>query len=505
MRCIRPPGGRIGRVPDAAPPRPGRQRPGAPIGKLISSLHFAANAHFYDPGIAVGVTERQHEFARALRDSGIRALRFPGGCTVYYYFPESPEASLQLVRTVSYGDFREAGPLSHFVTLEQLATFARQAQIALIYQLPCLFYLDGDTPRAIVQSKLSDRDPSLFDRKRVDEGVAYGLSIVRRLRELQAPVGAWELGNEEFAWCEAADYGEAAEAYAQAIREVDPDAPILVEGMGGTLPAVAPFLREGGLLSQGASLRVHHIFGNWPGSPRPAQNADPAAFVSGDVRFDRWLDVYAEQMSDLGLDSVPVSVSETMVFKHEEGYWDPYAMIGTHAHALLYAWNWMVLLASPEVDIAVFHDLESPYFGMLRYNVGFDRENRHFVWLLQDEEQPELDPKFEDQYVLSPTGCANRLLGELAGEELVTTNLTPSPTVRALASRERIVIVNRSEETIHLRAAFPRATAQALTADSLGACLPGTYRIGRIKTRSWGESTLAAIPPWSVAVVRRHR
>jgi hypothetical protein len=128
----------------AGPPATVRVELGAGTGKVVSDLHFAADVEFYRPGLAAGVGAEREDFARALRDSGIRALRFPGGNAAYWYLPESPTASLSLCPAHARSD--------HFVTLSQLAGFAREAGIRLIYELPCLFYLDGESPRAIVGS-----------------------------------------------------------------------------------------------------------------------------------------------------------------------------------------------------------------------------------------------------------------------------------------------------------------------------------------------------------------
>ncbi|NCQ28266.1 MAG: hypothetical protein GW802_12645, partial [Armatimonadetes bacterium] len=62
--------------------------------------------------------------------------------------------------------------------------------------------------------------------------VAYGMGIVRRLRRLEAPVALWELGNEEFAHCQAADYAKVTAGYVQALRTEDPKTPVTVVAMG---------------------------------------------------------------------------------------------------------------------------------------------------------------------------------------------------------------------------------------------------------------------------------
>jgi hypothetical protein len=477
---------------------------GAPTGKRVSPLHFAANVPFSQPAFAAGVKRRQDDLQRALQDSGVRAIRFPGGADVYFYLPEGRDLTIRLAHAIGDWSIRDDyEPCSHFVALDEMAAFCRRASVQLIYQLPCLFYLDGETARATIPNDLCKNTPELFDRRRVEEGVAHGMTIVRRLREVDAPVAAWELGNEEFAFCTPEDYTEVALAYIRQIRAIDPETPILVEGMGKHYGSLVPALRGAGLLDSHISFRVHYPFGNWPGPPTKERNGDPAALVAGDVRFDRWLDVFLEGCRGIGLERPSVSVSETTVFKFEEGYWDSYAVVGTHAHALLYAWNWMTLLERPEVDSAVLHDLDSPYFGIMRYDVAFDPATRHFSWLGGETPKQDGGPVFAEQYVVSPTGYANRLLSELAGQELVASGLLPTQGFRVLASAKVVVAVNRAGEAVALEVPFADATGEALTADSLGSCLPGEFRISPLPIEGSGGTVRAAIPPWSVAVIRR--
>jgi len=187
--------------------------------------------------------------------------------------------------------------------------------------------------------------------------------------------------------------------------------------------------------------------------------------------------------------------------------WNPHAVVCTHAHGLVYAWNWQDLLAHPLCDIAVYHDLGTPFFGMMRYDAGFDAERKMFVWLKRAKPEQELT-RFPEQYVLSPTGYANQLLSKLIGSRVCsTTGLAPRATQRAIAGRSddgRIVLVavNRSpeEQAIVVRgAAFTQTTT--LTADSLGAALPEQFRL----TKSTVTGSAIALPPWSVVAAEQTR
>ena len=153
--------------------------------------------------------------------------------------------------------------------------------------------------------------------------------------------------------------------------------------------------------------------------------------------------------------------------------------------------------------MAVFHDLETPFFGMLRYDVGFDPAARRFTWLEQAGEDHALAPTFPGGFVLSPTGFANRLLSELVGEELVETGLEPSPELRVLASSERVLAVSRQAEPQTLTVPFERAKAETLTADDLASCLPGRFRITDVAVEAADGRVRVALPPWSVTAIRR--
>ncbi len=480
---------------------------GRPTGKTISPLHFAVNCEFYRPGLYFGTLpksdprSKREEFARALKESGIRALRFPGGNAAYYYLPESRRKTMALAHATKHWAFRDNNPPStHFVTLENLASFCREYDVKLIYELPVLFYLDGETPRAVIRSKFSQRAGN-YDRDRIAEGAAYAQRMVKRLRQLGAPVAAWELGNEEFAHCDAKDYARVCAAYGEAIREADATTPIVAVGMGkGWLGTLVPELRRLGALKLITSYNAHYPFGNWPGPGDPSKRGDPNAFVSGNLKMERWLDAAERGRKTYGIPGAPISVTETTAMRHKN--WTPRQVIATHAHALVYAWNWMALLEHPLCDMAVFHDLETPYFGMMRYDVGWDASARRFVWLkCAKPGQPLL--VFADQYVLSPTCAASRLLSRLVGRRLCKVEgFAPGGRLRAIAGRSEagvvMILVNRSPAARDVRINGVQITgATALTADDLAATLPGAFRLSKVAA----SGGAFRVPAWSVAAV----
>ncbi len=475
-------------------------RLGAVVRGELTSLHFGVNAVFFYPGLADGTSVCRRAFASALKSAGIRALRFPGGNAAYFYLPESAEASMRLAHAIGHWEYRdENAPANRFTTLEGLAALCRLGGVKLIYELPMLFYFDGQRPRAAIASRLAER-AGLFDKPRIAEGAAYAAKVARRLLELKAPVAAWELGNEEFAHCKPEDYAALAAEVIARLREIDPRTPIYVVGMGrGWLAPLVDELERRGALGEVSALTVHYPFGHWPGPPSPAERANPLVFFAGDVRFGRWLDKYAESLKRLGVKRLQVAVTETMVMRHQN--WDAHAILPTHAHALCFAWNWLELLARPEVCAAVFHDLESPFFGIMRYDVGWDPARRRFVWLAAAERSgrlQRLQPQFRKRYVLSPTAAAMRLLSLLAGGPVRRVEIS-AVGVRALASDDAIVVVNRSERELRLSVPFEIAGAAALVAESPASALPGTYAIRRLQIRG-GR---VAMPGYCVAAILR--
>jgi len=479
---------------------------GPPGRKLLSAAHFGANAEFFRPDLYFGTLPADYPrstrtaFIEALRRSGIRSLRFPAGNPAYYYLAESGSLTMELAHATGHWEYVENAPGSAgFVTLGALSGLAREAGIGLIYELPVLFHLDGSTPRATIRSSLSDAAGN-YERDRIEDCVAYGLGVIRRLRALGAPILAWELGNEEFALCQPQDYRRLCEAYIPAIRRIDARTPIVAVGMGEFGSALAG-------VSGVDALNAHYPFGNWPGPPDQSRRGDAAAFAGGDLRMDRWLGSPAGWRRS----ATPWAVSETMVMHHE--FWDPSAVVTTHAHALTYARNWMTLLEHPGCTMAVFHDLATPYFGMMRFNVGYDAAAQQFGWLSAGDPPGQWARAFPMQYVLSPTCAANRMLSTLEGARVVPVRLRPeAPQVRFVAGllpdgKRRLVGVNWSADPVRIRLRLRGpARAESLTAATLAAKLPEEFGVSALPVEpDAGGGSAMVVPAQSVVWVEAAR
>lgn len=526
-------------------------RPPKELGNLVTPLHFGANSELSRPGIFAGTlpcdisgatdtkaATTPHSaanaptpslcagpsamgqvignaglrgpdaFAAAIRESGIRSLRVPGGDFCYFYLPEGRTATMELARACGHSEYNDDNPgAKQFVTLENLATFAKNHKIALIYQLPMLFHLDQGQSHASIRSVFSTNAKN-YDHDRIEAQAKYAAAIVRRLRDLHAPVAAWELGNEEWAHCAGKDYARVAAAIVRQIGQQDAQTPIVAVGMGDKwlVDCIGEF-RKQGVLDKIQAFNVHYPFGTWPSPGSPSDRANPLIFAQGDIQSVRWFDSATQQRTALGIAAAGMAVSETMVFKFDGNYWDSYRVIGTHAHALVYAWNWMAFLNDPRCNMAVFHDLETPFFGMMRYDVGYDENMGQFVWLAAAKPEQKLR-RFPNQYVLSPTSAANRFLSEFVGCRVGLATMKPNdPNLRGLwgrdsAGQSMLVVVHRASGKRRLVIpghAIERA--DCLTADGLGSSLPGQYRMAPLAVDP-ARRDQVELPPWSVSIVR---
>ena len=151
----------------------------------------------------------------------------------------------------------------------------------------------------------------------------------------------------------------------------------------------------------------------------------------------------------------------------------------------------------------MFHDVETPFFGMMRYHVGYDAQRGEFAWLERAKPEQALT-RFPNQYVLSPTALANRLLSRLSGCRVCPLRgAERDVTMRTIAGVDRegrrvVVVVNRSAEgrAVTVKDA-PVSKAATLAADGLGSALPGSYALRELPV----DGPAVPLPPWSVTAL----
>ncbi len=395
---------------------------------VFRPTHFNANCEYHRAGLYFGTLpaddprSKRRAFASLLRANGVRSLRFPGGNCSYWYLYDSEGATRELTTALKLGTYAAKNfQNQHFTPLANFLVFCRDYGIEPILQLPTMFYNDGGCPRAILASKYSARAPELYDRNRLEEAVVYIRRLATWTHRHALEVRHWEIGNEEFAHCSVEQFAPLTVAYAKVIRQTYPEACIYVTAMewAGEL---LPRLKASGFDSSDVILTTHYPFGNWYLPPKSVDARDPANYLMADMRFEKNYAVSRRMLERLGWRGARRAATETSVIRFpqpNEHSWDPFAVIPSFAHALAFAYNWSVLISQPECTVASFHDLESTYFGLIKYHAYYDRPAKRYAWIRPDQTQrpQNVSPAcwFADKYVVTPTATAMGILAELVG------------------------------------------------------------------------------------------
>jgi len=200
---------------------------------------------------------------------------------------------------------------------------------------------------------------------------------------------------------------------------------------------------------------------------------------------------------------------------HRMEDWDSFRLVPTLAHALAYVSNWGDVLRHPRNNMGVFHDLQSAYFGLMQFDVWWDEAERKFVQISPEKRADHKDIAaktwFERRYVISPTGCVNRMLSEMCGAALLHLDLPKDSPLAGLAAERGkefiIVIANRQGIPADLAVSWPGRPltdpqVQYVGGDSPCAALPGEYRTGRLKGNVTRGSIHVTAPPFSIVQIK---
>ncbi|MBN2309244.1 MAG: hypothetical protein JXR94_09755 [Candidatus Hydrogenedentes bacterium] len=500
-------------------------------GKTLTTLHFGANVEYHRPGVFYGTLppgdprSTRRAFLASLRENGPRSLRFAGGNCSYWYLYDSEDVTRELTSRLGLGTYApQSFQNAYFTRLDDFLQFCRDSGIEPVVQLPTMFYNDFGVPRTVLESSYSRRAPDLYDRDRVDEAAAYVGGLVAWTRALGFRVRHWELGNEEFAHFDVDAYMRIATAYAKAVKRECPDA-VLYAPVMNWADELLPRMGEAGFGASNLRLTTHYPFGNWFLQPSDVDVADPANYLMADMDFAKNFAATRAGLARRGWAGASIAVTETSVIRFPadgEHSWDPFAIIPSFAHALAFADNWASLIAQPDCVAATFHDLESTYFGLTKFDVYYDRERRRFAWIPPDwQERPAtIEPEcwFKGRYVPSPTCFAMGMLGELVGSRLVPVTVRgdgapPMPdTARFLAGRDAhrltLVALNRGDSALCFRLdtgdSCPESRTfkgRLLTADSLRSVLPHEIHCQDVEVP--GPNPDMEIPPYSLVVITR--
>ena len=470
--------------------------------QLLGPQHFCANVEYFRPGLDHGTLpadapgSTREAFVAALRQSGILALRFPGGNAAYHHLQNHQQASLELAHATGHWEYRlEAPPNDRFVSTDQLLKFSAETGIGIIYELPMLFVYDDGAPRAAVPSRFSERAGN-YDHDRIEAVAATAGWIVQRAQELGAHILAWELGNEEFAHMQVADYLKVAKAVVHAVRQQDRTTPLIPVAMQWSAE-VLPELLELPEFAPYGGAGVHYPFGNWPG---PGGD-DPNDFVLTDYRIDKWFAAFAKKSGELGYPST-LAVTETTLHRHQQ--WTPTRIVPTMAHLLSAAWNECYLLGSPDCSCVVFHDLETPFFGLLPYDVWLNPATRTLAWCAAKPPPADLLPEnlFSGRYLPTPTARGFGLLASLSGHRLLDLGIEPvaDETFRALAAigdgATVVVLINRGAQPVDVTFVGVPANGELTSiSGEPAAILPGELS----ETTRPGVGSTFSVPGWSVS------
>ncbi len=499
----------------------------------LTPLHFGANVEYHGEGIYRGTLpegdpdSRRAVFAEVVRRSGLRSLRFPGGNCSYWYLYDSEEATRKLTAALKLGTYAPKAFQNRFFTrLDHFLEFCRENNVEPIVQLPTLFFNDGGQPRAVLPSTYSERAPKLYDHDRIEEATAYIQRMVAWTKERGFEVKHWEIGNEEFAHCEVEPFARLTVAYAKAIRDVYPDADLYVTMMHWGKEFL-PLLKKAGLGGERLHFTTHYPFGSWYLRAKDVDTSHPANYVMANMGYEKNYRASDEGIAKLGWPDAKRSATETATIRFPqsgEHSWDPHAIIPSYAHALAFTYNWSVLISRPSCNVATFHDLESTYFGLMKYDVYHDPANKRYSWIPPDwAERPDdvsAECWFDEKYVVGPSALAMGLLAELEGLTLLDMNVQGDNGAFAQhaihfiagASEDECVIValNRLNEARTVQFTFApdisspsQFEARTLTADSLRAVLPNEFRISDSSVP--GPAPTITMPPYSVTMLRGAR
>jgi hypothetical protein len=499
------------------------------VPKRVKPFDLGVNLPFWFPGVYDGTLpddapgSQRKAYITALQQAGVGSVRFPGGTNSHFYLLEGPQFTRKLVRMLAphESNVNDDWPKGHDPAWPNVLETMRAAGIKIIYQLNTSFYVDdAGNIRPICDSKFT-RSSGLADGLNHATDAAAALARLFERGVLHpGDVDYWEIGNEEFAKMTMQQYADIVTAFTRVLHQYDPLTPICYTGHW----AIEPLLEQSSVMGQLTGKTFHYPYSNWP-KPDPAiATADYASFALVDVGFTRSLDRFVSQQQQGQLPaSLKRSITETGVYK----YWtyDPFRMTCSFAHALAFASNWPELMSHPAMDLAVFHDLESPFFGMLMYHVQFSNVSRQWEWMPPNVAPQIVDDNLEGgakarrkaqyprQYVAMPTAHVMAMLSKFRGAQTQLMHQQPGHVISQAmigldGSRCLLFVACPGDEPVRLKMAWPvdwpmpdGGTWRMLDSDALEAVLDTEYRQNELPAPLPENKQLdVLLPPRSVHV-----
>lgn len=447
---------------------------------------FGVNAEFRYPGIYRGTlpesdpANRRREFAAALHQAGVKVLRFPGGMPAHEYFTEGPEAQAKLFAKFPKLSWYFRG--FDYPRLENVLDFCRQYGFQMNFQINTQFFPDSDGEvYPITDNKHKKENPSLYGKDRLPTAKAAFERFVKSLPP--KAIKYWEFGNEEFALMSVKDYAAIVAAFLPVIKAYNPDAEITVTG--NTWPdRLCELLKESGTLDRVDYFSAHYPWGDhW--RPEPGGEKDLERFVCGKLNWAVNTNAHLKLLRAAGFPNIKMAGNETSVFKFHT--WDAHRVIYTPAHGLLLAANWMEAMKIPDMDTLTFHDLESPFFGMILYEQYYDPAKERFTMIKKGENPPTeaaADYLLRDRYLVLPSGLAMKQLARHCGMNVLKTEMVePVPSQRPLFD----LLVSRDGERLLATLVNRGAVSRKATLDVSAFAKAGTAKVGGIRWNSLDE------------------
>lgn len=494
----------------------------------VTPLHLGVNTAFWFPGLYYGTLpthnpeSHREAFIESLQQAGIRAVRFPGGTTSHFYLTEGKDVTDELLLSLDgVGNVSSAWPKGHYPRWEDYRETMREAGMAIIYQLNTSFYVDEKGKlRPICDSKFT-KASGLADGEEHYEEAASALARLFDKGVFQpGDVDYWEIGNEEFAKMTVEQYARIVAAYTRVLKQYDPETPICYTGHW----EIESLLEEEGVLDMLKGKTFHYPFSQWPGPQQPHNTAEYTSFAHTDMGITRSLDRFMAKVNSGELPAhLKRSISETGVYK----YWkyDPFRMTCSFAHALAYANNWPQLMSHPIVDQAIYHELESPFFGQIMYHAEFHPVLREWEWLDPEVKPQVLDTDPEggakarqrirkpEDFTSMPTTRVMAMLSQFEGADALLMKSTSAHALgQAMIGRDKgrflLFLSSPDDYPVGVRMTWPEGWPQPesgswrlLDADSVAAALDTEYREREIPAPLPVNGRLEVVlPPYSVSL-----
>jgi hypothetical protein len=403
------------------------------IKPLLNPLLFSVNAEYFFEGTYVGTLpekdkkNKREEYAKLLKQAGVRFLRFPGGMPAHYYFAEGKKYQRKLVTELlpKYKRYSRY-PRSFYIEFADIMEFCRDFNIEMLYQTNTHFYVNSKGRiRAITNNKLAQKCPGLYDRDRVNEA-AEALGRIIDSIPAGCKIKYWEIGNEEFARMSVDEYAAIVTAFTRVIKAKVPDAVIIATGNVWTVE-LCKKLKKSGVIDDIQYLALHYPWGDhWlPEKGKKEANKDLNRFVMGELSWEINLNAHRKMLDKAGFKDIKLAGTETNVFKFHK--WHPHSVINTPAQALLLAHNWIEAMKIKDLDVLTYHEIASTYFGMIYYNSYYNPARKMFSFIPKSMKQcPPGVPKkyfYKDKYVLLPSAKVFGMLSKHAGLPLLKTNI----------------------------------------------------------------------------------